>query len=349
MQAKAYTAPRLALAGEAAHAIHPIAGQGLNLSLRDVALLAELIADTARLGLDIGAPRLLAAYAARRRGDTARLVLATDVLNRLFSNDLPPVRLLRDAGLAMVEQLPALKKFFMLTAMGTAMSPPRLVRGGGAVMGQFVDLTHTFDDRMPVYPGDPAPIITPGGRLEVDGYNDCCVSTGMHVGTHMDAPLHMIANGEGIATIAPERFIGRGVLVDARGRSEVTAELLNGVKLEAGDIVVVLTGWYKKFRESDYYGPFPEIAADFATRLVEARVSILALDTPSPDRPPFAVHKILLGNGVLIIENLDNVEALLDVKDFTITALPARFDWEAAPVRVIASLFSDLHDRDKYE
>jgi 2-octaprenyl-6-methoxyphenol hydroxylase len=129
VQAKAYTAPRLALAGEAAHAIHPIAGQGLNLSLRDVALLAELIADTARLGLDIGAPRLLAAYAARRRGDTARLVLATDGLNRLFSNDLLPVRLLRDAGLAMVEQLPALKKFFMLTAMGTAMNPPRLVKG----------------------------------------------------------------------------------------------------------------------------------------------------------------------------------------------------------------------------
>jgi 2-octaprenyl-6-methoxyphenol hydroxylase len=129
VQAARYTAPRLALAGEAAHAIHPIAGQGLNLSLRDIALLAELIADTARLGLDIGAPRLLAAYAAQRRGDTQRLVLATDGLNRLFSNDLLPVRLLRDAGLAMVEQLPGLKKFFMLTAMGTALNPPRLVKG----------------------------------------------------------------------------------------------------------------------------------------------------------------------------------------------------------------------------
>ena len=129
VHAASYTAPRLALAGEAAHAIHPIAGQGLNLSLRDIALLAELIADTARLGLDIGAKRLLDNYAHRRRGDTQRLVLATDGLNRLFSNDLLPVRLLRDAGLAVVEQLPALKRFFMLTAMGTALNPPRLVKG----------------------------------------------------------------------------------------------------------------------------------------------------------------------------------------------------------------------------
>ena len=118
LTAKRYTAPRLALVGEAAHAIHPIAGQGLNLGLRDVALLAELVVDAARLGLDIGAPRLLETYEQRRRGDNFRLIAATDGLNRLFSNDLPPVRVLRDAGLQAVGQLPALKRFFMLTADG---------------------------------------------------------------------------------------------------------------------------------------------------------------------------------------------------------------------------------------
>jgi kynurenine formamidase len=212
-------------------------------------------------------------------------------------------------------------------------------------MPELIDLTHTFDDQMPVYPGDPLPTITPVGRLEVDGYNDCCVCTGMHVGTHMDAPLHMIANGERVATIAPERFFGRGVLVDARGKSEVSAGLLDGVDLQAGDIVVVLTGWYHKFKGEDYYPAYPEIAPGFATRLVDAGVSILALDTPSPDRPPFAVHKILLGNGVLIIENLTNVEALLELRAFTITALPAKFDWEAAPVRVIAQPINSLRKK----
>jgi 2-octaprenyl-6-methoxyphenol hydroxylase len=129
VRAERYFAPRLALAGEAAHAIHPIAGQGLNLSLRDVALLAELIVDHARLGLDIGAPQLLRDYGARREGDTFRLAFATDTLNRLFSNDLAPVRLARGLGLGVVQGLPALKRFFMLTAMGLAGAPPRLVRG----------------------------------------------------------------------------------------------------------------------------------------------------------------------------------------------------------------------------
>jgi 2-octaprenyl-6-methoxyphenol hydroxylase len=129
IQARRYTAPRLALASDAAHAVHPIAGQGLNLGLRDVALLAELIADTARLGLDIGSRTVLERYERQRQGDSLRLVAATDLLNRLFSNDLPPVRLARDIGLGIVEKFPALKRFFMLTAMGVALDPPRLVKG----------------------------------------------------------------------------------------------------------------------------------------------------------------------------------------------------------------------------
>ncbi len=128
-EADRYAAPRLALAADAAHSIHPIAGQGLNLGLRDVALLAELTIDAARLGLDIGNPGLLRGYERRRRADALRLIAATDVLNRLFSNELAPVRLLRGLGLGIVEKLPALKRSFMLTAMGLAGNPPRLVRG----------------------------------------------------------------------------------------------------------------------------------------------------------------------------------------------------------------------------
>lgn len=127
--AKSYVAPRLALAGDAAHGIHPIAGQGANLGWRDVAALAEVLVDARRLGLDIGALDVLRRYEAWRRPDNIALTAATDGLNRLFSNDVAPVRLARDLGLAAVQKIGPLKQIFMRHAMGLAGDQPRLARG----------------------------------------------------------------------------------------------------------------------------------------------------------------------------------------------------------------------------
>ncbi|MFP6744986.1 MAG: UbiH/UbiF/VisC/COQ6 family ubiquinone biosynthesis hydroxylase [Alphaproteobacteria bacterium] len=124
-----YNDTRLALVGDAAHAIHPIAGQGLNLGLRDVAALSEVLVDARRLGLDIGGADVLARYGRWRRVDTTLLLAVTDSLNRLFSNDIAPLRLARDLGLAAVNQLPPLKRLFMRHAMGTVGDLPRLARG----------------------------------------------------------------------------------------------------------------------------------------------------------------------------------------------------------------------------
>jgi 2-octaprenyl-6-methoxyphenol hydroxylase len=129
MQAERYIARRLALIGEAAHVIHPIAGQGLNVGIRDVAALAEAVIDARRLGLDIGADRVLERYQRWRRLDAVLLAGVTDGLNRLFSNTIPPVRLARDLGLAAVNRLPPLKRLLMQHAMGTLGDRPRLARG----------------------------------------------------------------------------------------------------------------------------------------------------------------------------------------------------------------------------
>jgi len=122
-------ASRLALLGDAAHRIHPIAGQGLNLGLRDVAALAEAIVEARRLGLDPGDASVLRRYERWRRLDNLMLIAVTDGLNRLFSNDIAPLRLARDLGLAAVDRLPAAKRFFMRHAMGLVGDLPRLLEG----------------------------------------------------------------------------------------------------------------------------------------------------------------------------------------------------------------------------
>lgn len=122
-------AERLALVGDALHGMHPIAGQGLNMGFRDVAALAEVLTDAFRLGLDIGAPDVLERYQRWRRFDNMLMLALTDGLNRLFSNDITPIRLARTLGLGTVNRIPPLKRFFMRHAMGLVGDLPRLLRG----------------------------------------------------------------------------------------------------------------------------------------------------------------------------------------------------------------------------
>ncbi len=127
--AERYIDRRLVLVGDAAHAMHPIAGQGLNLGLRDVGWLVEILAERARLGLDIGAADGLGRYQRRRRWDALTMLLMTDGLTRLFSNDLPPLRLARDLGLGVVDRLGPAKRFFERRASAMTGDLPKLIRG----------------------------------------------------------------------------------------------------------------------------------------------------------------------------------------------------------------------------
>jgi 2-octaprenyl-6-methoxyphenol hydroxylase len=130
LHAKAYAGERAVLLAEAAHVIHPIAGQGLNVSMRDIAVLAELIVDALKLGLDAGRHSVLSQYEDWRRPDTLLMAGFTDILNRLFSNNLFSAAVARDLGIGMIDKISPLKGFFARQAMGLGGKSPRILREG---------------------------------------------------------------------------------------------------------------------------------------------------------------------------------------------------------------------------
>ena len=127
--AQSFIAPRTALVGDAAHGIHPIAGQGLNLGVKDVAALADVLGAARARGEDIGAADVLARYQRWRRFDTALMGFGTDAVNRLFSNDNPVLRLGRDLGMGAISAMPALRRRFIREAAGLTGELPELMRG----------------------------------------------------------------------------------------------------------------------------------------------------------------------------------------------------------------------------
>ncbi|MBL8029717.1 MAG: cyclase family protein [Candidatus Doudnabacteria bacterium] len=202
----------------------------------------------------------------------------------------------------------------------------------------YIDLTRPFNGTMPVYPGDPLPSLLKIANCDVDGFEDHELKSAMHVGTHMDAPAHMIAGGKKISEYGPEKFIGQAVLLNAAGLSEISEEILSKADISQSDMVIIKTGWEDKFFEPEYFADYPGLTENFAKKLLGLGVSILGLDTPSPDRSPYAVHKILLSGEVLIIENLTNLKRLPENKKFELIALPLKLESNASFCRVVAKI-----------
>lgn len=201
----------------------------------------------------------------------------------------------------------------------------------------ITDLTHTFSDKFPVFPGDPRPKFELLYELDDKGFDVSYVQFGVHNGTHIDAPSHLLKGGRKIHEFDPAQFIGEGVLVDGRDREILDADSLKDIKIPRGAIVLFWTGHdrYLQMAGREYFDEFPKFTVELALKLAEAGAKMIGMDTPSPDLDPYEVHKILLKNNCLIIENLTNLEALSGRK-FTVFALPMKFPAEGAPARVIA-------------
>lgn len=201
---------------------------------------------------------------------------------------------------------------------------------------KLIDLTQTVTASTPVHPYDEQANLKQVRRLEKDSYTDYRLSCGMHVGTHIDGPRHMIAGGALLSDFSPTQFVGTGVLLDVRNNPVINEASLDNVELLADSIVLIMTGHSKNWGTPNYFDDHFVMSEKFANRLCKANIKMVGIDAPSPDKYPFDIHKMFFEHNILIIENLTNLEKLIGLKDFTVAALPLKIEADSAPARVVA-------------
>lgn len=202
-------------------------------------------------------------------------------------------------------------------------------------MKKCIDLTHTVTDAMSVHSFDEPVNIEKIRTLAKHQYNDWRLSSGMHAGTHIDGPGHLTEAQVLLSDFPIDKFIGKGYLVDARNK-EVDLLLLQDLPKEEGLIILIVTGWDKKFGSCEYFNNHPVISIEVAYEFVKRNIKMIGIDFFSPDRFPFEVHKIFFQHDILIIENLTNLENLVGIKNFNVIALPLKIKTDSALARVIA-------------
>jgi kynurenine formamidase len=205
-------------------------------------------------------------------------------------------------------------------------------------MNTLIDLSQPLTDLMQVYPGDEPPHLEKFNDLEMDGFNNHRLLVGMHVGTHVDGPMHMTTKGQFLDEIPINQFAGHGVLLNAIGETVVRRKLEYESSIADQNIVMIYTGWSRFWGREEYYREYPIVSTGLAQLFIEKNVKMICLDSPSPDREPYQVHKLLFENNILIAENLTHVEKLLTARKFEVFALPLRIHADSAPARIVARI-----------
>ncbi|MCU7190433.1 cyclase family protein [Turicibacter sanguinis] len=205
-------------------------------------------------------------------------------------------------------------------------------------MTKYIDLSYEIEHQMAVYPGDDELKLYRHRFLNRDYYNDTKLETGMHVGTHIDAPSHLLNKDRFICDYPVEKFIGNGCLLDVRNEEIIKLKDEYLDKVQEGDIVLLYTEYDEFFGTDKYFENHPIVDEKLAQFFVDRGVKLIGIDMPSPDQYPFKVHHKLLENDILIIENLRNLKKLEGVKRFEVMAFPLNIRAEASLTRVVARI-----------
>lgn len=201
---------------------------------------------------------------------------------------------------------------------------------------KLIDLTHTLHCNIAVFPGDGPVQLDQVKTLEHDGYNNFRLSAEMHVGTHIDGPMHRLPDGKMISQLPLGSFAGKGVLIDVRGEMQVEFREIYRTIIQPESIVLFYAGLDHHFGEPEYFSTYPDITEELTRFLVVQKVKIVGLDWASPDHYPYPIHDLLLKNNIMILENLTNLGQLLNETNFEVFAFPLKIETDSSFVRVVA-------------
>ncbi|MEJ8553296.1 cyclase family protein [Tepidibacter sp. Z1-5] len=206
---------------------------------------------------------------------------------------------------------------------------------------KVVDLTHVIHPNMPVFPGTEAPVFEAANTIEKDNFCEMKMIMYSHTGTHMDAPAHMLKDGDTLDRMGVDRFVGKAIILEFKDKKHIELKdiLKYEDKIAKSDFVIIKTGWSKFWGEKQYFEEFPSISVDVANWLVEFNLKGVGVDAISIDdmkSTSFEVHKTLMKNNLIVIENLTNLEDV-EVEFFTLAVLPLKtLNADGAPIRAIA-------------
>ncbi len=201
-----------------------------------------------------------------------------------------------------------------------------------------IDLSHTIEEQMTVYPGSPRPKILRIATHNTNGYEEMHLRMTTHTGTHVDAPFHILPDGAKLLDLPLEKFFGNGICLKPKNE-KFDIELFENMDFKQIDFVLLCTGWYKYWKTERYFEHYPLLtvtAAEFLAKQGIKGVGVDAISIDAPDAEEFLIHRILLEKNKIIIENLTNLD-LICGKKFKFAAFPLKISGaEGAPVRAVA-------------
>ncbi len=200
---------------------------------------------------------------------------------------------------------------------------------------KYIDLTHTIRHGMPVFPGEKEPSVLRDNLPEDVAYVTHRLESNMHTGTHIDAPFHAKSGAVTIDCYPVEMFAGPAAVIDVSRKNVIAMQpgweqIFNEFK-----IVLFHTGYSRKWGLDHYYTDYPVFEDSVAKALLKANVRIAGFDSPSPDKSPFAFHSIYLKEGRFLVENLNNLGALIGQKQVSFMAFPLKIEAEASLIRAV--------------
>jgi kynurenine formamidase len=206
-------------------------------------------------------------------------------------------------------------------------------------MCKFIDLSHEIAAGMPVHSFDNKMNLYLDKNIKNHKFNNSRLEIGMHTGTHVDISSHLTDNNTMISDIDISNFTGPGKIFDVRGKEIIKQGDFTDNTICKNDMIIFYTGHSSNYFQEHYYTHYPIFEPDAIEVLIEKKIKLFGIDSPSPDRFPFEVHIKLFQNNIIILENLTNLEQLLNVEKFDIFAFPLKIKAEGSIVRAVAKIY----------